>query len=166
MTRTLDGWAVGAGTHLGIVELEAAWGRTAPIRVLERAELISQGLTLSAIARRLRLDRKTVRRSAGAEVAADLLSPRGRCDRATALDPFLPYLTSRWRAGQHVAAFLFDEVWQQGYRGSRRTVRRQLASWRTAEPPPPAHAMLPGPRILAWLLLRGPSDLDDKGRPC
>jgi len=128
-------------------------------RHAEIHELMAQGLTVSAIARRVKLDRKTVRRFAGAEVAADLLGPGGR--RATALDSYLPYLAGRWREGQHVAAFLFDEVWQQGYRGSKRTVRRQLAGWRVAEPPPPAHAMLPGPRTLACLLLR-PSDLDDK----
>ena len=64
--------------------------------------------------------------------------------------------------GQHVAALLFDEIWPKGYRGSKRTVRRQVEGWRTAEPPPPAHAMLPGPRTLAWLLLRRPSDLDEK----
>jgi len=126
-------------------------------------ELLAQGLTLSAIARRVRLDRKTVRRFANADVAADLLGSRGpHCSRATALDPYLPYLAGRWQEGQHVAAFLFNEIRQKGYRGSKRTVRRQLAGWRTAEPPPPAHAMLPGPRTLAWLLLRRPSDLDDK----
>jgi transposase len=129
-------------------------------RHAEIHELMAQGLTVSAIARRVRLDRKTVRRFASAEVAADLLGARG--GRATALDSYLPYLARRWREGQHVAAFLFDEVWQQGYRGSKRTVRRQLAGWRVAEPPPPAHAMLPGPRTLAWLLLRRPSDLDEK----
>jgi hypothetical protein len=129
-------------------------------RHAEIHELMAQGLTVSAIARRVRLDRKTVRRFASAEVAADLLGPRGR--RATTLDPYLPYLATRWREGQQVAAFLFDEVWQQGYRGRKRTVRRQLAGWCVAEPPPPAHAMLPGPRTLAWLLLRRPSDLDEK----
>jgi hypothetical protein len=128
-------------------------------RHVEIHALMAQGLTVSAIARRVRLDRKTVRRFAAAEVAAELLGTRGR--RATALDPYLPYLASRWRAGQHVGAYLFDEVWQQGYRGSKRTVRRQVAGWRTAEPPPPAHVMLPGPRTLAWLMLRRPSDLDD-----
>jgi transposase len=129
-------------------------------RHAEIHELLVQGLTVSAIARRVKLDRKTVRRFAAVEAAADLLGPHGR--RTTALDPYLPYLAKRWREGQHIAAFLFEEVWEQGYRGSKRTVRRQLASWRVAEPPPPAHAMLPGPRTLAWLLLRRPSDLDDK----
>jgi len=123
---------------------------------------MAQGLTITAISRRLRLERKTVRRFACAEAAADLLVTGGR--RTRALDPYLPYLASRWREGQQVAAFLFDEIWQQGYRGSKRSVRRQLAGWRVAEPPPPAHVMLPGPRTLAWLLLRRPSDLDDKER--
>ena len=129
-------------------------------RHAEIHELMAHGLSVSAIARRVRLDRKTVRRFANAEVDADLLGPRGL--RATVLDAYLPYLARRWREGQHVAAFLFDEVRQQGYRGSKRTVRRQLTGWRVAEPPPPAHAMLPGPRTLAWLLLRRPSDLDEK----
>jgi transposase len=129
-------------------------------RHAEIHELMAQGLTISAIARRVRLDRKTVRRFADAEAAADLLGPHGQ--RATALDGYLPYLAKRWREGQHVAAFLFDEVRQQGYRGSKRTVRRQLAGWRTAEPPPPAHALLPGPRTLTWLLLRRPADLDEQ----
>ncbi|MBV9322198.1 MAG: ISL3 family transposase [Chloroflexi bacterium] len=129
-------------------------------RHAEIHELMTRGLTITAISRRLRLERKTVRRYATAEVAADLLGARGHRD--TALDSYLPYLAKRWQDGQHVAACLFDEIKKRGYRGSKRTVRRQLAGWRTAEPPPPAHVMLPGPRTLAWLLLRRPSDLDEK----
>jgi transposase len=130
-------------------------------RHAEIHELLAQGLTITAISRRLRLHRKTVYRFAAAEVAADLL---GRGRRATALDPYVPYLTKRWREGQHVAAFLFDEISKKGYRGSKRSVRRQVAGWRTDEPPPPRHVMLPGPRTLAWLLLRRPSDLDEKDK--
>jgi transposase len=81
-------------------------------RHTEIQELRTQGLTVTCIARRLRLDRKTVRRFAKAGLAADLLSPLGR--RGTALDPYLPYLAARWQAGQHVAAFLFDEIRQRG----------------------------------------------------
>jgi len=131
-------------------------------RHAEIHELLAQGLTVSAIARRLKLDRKTVRRFTTAAVATDLLGAQGR--RTTALDAYLPYLATRWQEGQHVAAFLFDEVWQRGYRGSKRTVRRQLAGWRTTEPPPPAHVMLPGPWMFVWLLLRRPSDLDEEER--
>jgi transposase len=124
--------------------------------------LLAQGLPISAIGRRLRPNWRTVRRFASAQTATDLLDRGGR--RATALDPFLPYLTRRWQEGQHTAAVLYREVRQQGYRGSQPTVRRQLAAWRTAEPPTPAHAQLPGSRTLAWLLLRRPSELDDKDR--
>src|SRR5439155_22088959 len=53
-------------------------------RHAEIHELLAQGLTITAISRRLRLHRKTVYRFAAAEVAADLL---GRGHRATALDP-------------------------------------------------------------------------------
>lgn len=128
-------------------------------RHAEIHELMAQGLTVTAMSRRLRLDRKTIRRFASAKSASDLLGPRGRRD--SALDPYLPYLAKRWREGQHVAAFLFDEICKTGYRGSKRTIRRHVKAWRTAEPPPPAHALLPGPRTLSWLLLRRPSDLDD-----
>ena len=102
-------------------------------RHAEIHELMAQGLTVSAIARRVKLDRKTVRRFAGAEVAADLLGPGGR--RATALDSYLPYLAGRWREGQHVAAFLFDEVWQQGLswqQAHRPTSAGRLARCRAA----------------------------------
>jgi len=129
-------------------------------RHAEIHESMAKGLTITAMSRRLRLDRKTIRRFASAKIAADLLGPRR--PKVSMLDPYLPYLASRWREGQHVAAFLFDEIRQKGYRGSKRSVRRQVEDWRTAEPPPPAHVLLPGPRTLAWLLLRRPSDLDEK----
>jgi transposase len=131
-------------------------------RHAEVHELLAQGLPISAIGRRLRLNWRTVRRFASAQTADDVLDRAGR--RASALDPFLPYLTRRWREGQHTAAVLYRELRQHGYRGSQPTVRRQLAAWRTTEPPTPAHAQLPGSRTLAWLLLRRPSDLDDKDR--
>src|SRR5207245_1279046 len=66
-------------------------------RHAEIHELMAQGLSLSAIARRLRLNRKTVRRFARAGVAADLVASRGRSCRNTALDPSLPYLAHRWQ---------------------------------------------------------------------
>ena len=72
-----------------------------------------------------------------------------------------PYLARRWREGQHVAKVLFEEIRGLGYRGSVRTIARYVAGWRIAEPPPPAYARLPGPRTLAWLLLRRASDLDE-----
>jgi transposase len=145
----------------------------APNRTAARTErrhaeihaLLAQGLSSSIIARQLGLDRRTVRKFADAEVAVHLLSRGG--DRRSKLDPFLPYLAQRWADGQQVAAALFTEIKQQGYPGRERTVQAHLARWRTTERTRPASAMpsgplLPGPRNLAWLLLRRPSDLDDE----
>ena len=121
--------------------------------------LLQQGLTVSAIARRLKLDRKTVRRFVVARAPTDLLRREG--PRTKALDVYQPHLARRWREGQHVAKVLYNELRALGYRGSMRSVARYVANWRTDEPPSPAYALLPGPRTLAWLLLRRPSDLDN-----
>ncbi|HEV8637899.1 MAG TPA: ISL3 family transposase [Chloroflexota bacterium] len=121
--------------------------------------LLAQGLSVNAAARRLGLDWRTVRKFAGAATAAPLVHA---CRYRTKLDPFLPYLARRWGEGQHVAAALFGEIGKLGYRGSERAVREHLSRWRTAAPPRPAQAGLPGPRALAWLLLRRPSELDDE----
>ena len=114
---------------------------------------------MSAIARQLKLDRKTIRRFAVAEAPTDLLRREG--PRVRALDVFQPHLARRWREGEHVAKVLYNEIRGLGYRGSVRSVARYVANWRTDEPPSPAYALLPGPRTLAWLLLRRPSDLDE-----
>jgi transposase len=128
-------------------------------RHAEVHHLLHQGLTVSAIARLLKLDRKTVRRFANADAPTDLLGRDHQ--RRSAVGAYQPYLVRRWREGQHVAKVLFNEVRRLGYRGSVRTVARYVAGWRTAEPPSPAYALLPGPRTLAWMLLRRPSELDE-----
>jgi hypothetical protein len=128
-------------------------------RHAEIHHLLDRALTVSAIARLLKLDRKTVRRFADADAPTDLLG----CDRhrRSAVEAYQPNLARRWREGQHVAKVLFNEIRGLGYRGSVRSVSRYVAGWRTAEPPSPEYALLPGPRTLAWLLLRRPSDLDE-----
>jgi transposase len=123
--------------------------------------LLKQGLHRAAIARRLNLRWATVNKYALAPSAEPLIRS---CRFRTKLDPFLPFLAQRWSEGEHVAATLFNEVRAQGYRGKERTVRARLSEWRTAAPPRPAEARLPGPRTLCWLLLRRPSDLNDDER--
>jgi transposase len=128
-------------------------------RHAEVHHLLERGLTVSAIARQLQLERKTVRRFVRAASPADLLMRDG--PRQRALDAYRPYLARRWREGQHVAKVLFDEIRALGYRGSVRSTARYVTRWRRAEPPPPMYASLPGPRTLAWMLLRRPSELDE-----
>jgi len=97
-------------------------------RHAEIQELRRQGLTIAAISRRLRLTRKTVYRFVRAEAGADLLGARGR--RATALDPYSPYLAKQWRDGLHVAAYLFEEIWEEGL--SRKQAHRATSGGRLA----------------------------------
>jgi transposase len=124
--------------------------------------LRSKGLRITQIAEQLRLSRKTVRKFAKVDTAADLRRPTGEGPRG--LDRFTPYLVRRWQEGCHVGAFLHDELKALGYRGSKRRVRRFVESWRKTKPPPAVRRILPGPQTLCWLLLRRRSELDDAER--
>jgi transposase len=131
--------------------------RHAEIHALRR-----KGLTIAAIAEQLHLNRTTVRKFVRVNSAADLRRPTGQGPRG--LDRFTPYLVRRWQEGCQVAAFLHAEVRALGYRGSERTVRRFVESWRKATAPPALRRILPGPQTLCWLLLRRRSELDDAER--
>lgn len=60
-------------------------------------ELIDQGWTISAIARRLHLDRKTVRRFKNTDL--DILIASARDRRPSLNDPFTAYLQAQFAAG-------------------------------------------------------------------
>ncbi len=84
-------------------------------------ELLRDGVSVSEIARRTGVDRKTIRRirsQSGHPV------PRRRPPRSRLLDPFAPYLRQRVAAGVLNATKLFGEVRQQGYPGGVAQVRR------------------------------------------
>ena len=124
--------------------------------------LRGRGLTITAIAQQLQLNRTTVRKFVRVGAAADLRRPVGV--RPRGLDRFLPYLARRWQEGCRVAGYLYTEVYALGYRGSRRTVRRFVQGWRKTQAPPPVRRVLPGPQNLCWLLLRRRSELDEAER--
>ena len=119
-------------------------------------------MNITAIAEQLHLNRTTVRKFLRVSSAADLRRPTGEGPRG--LDRFTPYLVRRWQDGCQAAAFLHDELKTLGYRGSKRTVRRFVESWRKTKPPPALRRVLPGPQTLCWLLLRRRSELDDAER--
>jgi hypothetical protein len=124
----------------------------APSRIQSRNErrhaeihaLRRKGMNITAIAEQLRVNRTTVRKFVRVSSAADLRRPTGEGPRG--LDRFTPYLVSRWQDGCHVAAFPHAEVKALGYRGSKRTVRRFVESWRKTKPPPAVRRILPGHR--------------------
>jgi transposase len=88
-------------------------------------DLHRQGLTVSAIARQLGIDRKTVRRYIARGLEPPAYGPRPVPQRST--DRFLPYL------GQRLAAFpgltavrLWRELRERGYTGGYTAVRRAV----------------------------------------
>lgn len=115
--------------------------------------LVEAGWTISAIGRRLNLDRKTVRRFRDTDLDQLLTSARERRP-AGVLEPFKPYLNTRFTVteGQVSGSRLFLELRERGYRGSRQVVRKHLAALRsgTAEP---VRADIPSPRkITSWIM--------------
>ncbi len=80
-------------------------------------ELHRQGLTVSAIARQLGMDRKTVRRYIGRGLKPPTYGPRQRQQRST--DPFLSYLRERLAAYPGLTAVrLWRELRERGYAGT------------------------------------------------
>lgn len=121
-------------------------------------ELVAREYSLSAIARSLRLDRKTVRRYA--RCATPPTSPAPATRRRSLLDPYTADLARRWQEGCRNAALLWQELRAAGYRGSATTVRAYLAPFRD-------HPRLPAQRPLAvrtivTLLIRRPAALTER----
>lgn len=115
--------------------------------------LLEKRWTISAIARRLNLDRKTVRRFRDTDLDQMLASARERRPNGV-LEPFKAYLNVRFTEaqGQVSGTRLFLEIQARGYRGSRQVVRKHLAALRagTAEP---VRADIPSPRkITSWIM--------------
>jgi transposase len=122
-------------------------------------QLLAKGMSISAICRSLRLDRKTVQRFARAATVDELLA-KAR-NRGSLLDRFKPYLHERCNAGCTDAARLTDEITAMGYRGSDKTVRRYLHPFRATLTAPPATPVPPTVRAVTSWLTRRPADLTE-----
>ena len=132
-------------------------------RYQDVVSLYKQGVSISAIARTLGRERKTVRRW----VRADTFPERRSSPRRSALDPFKPYLHQRWESGSHNAAQLWREIQALGYEGCASMVRQYLGELRSHLPPhlrrlrgahgPRSPAIvsvqIPSPTGASWLLL-------------
>jgi transposase len=142
------------------------------VRALHR-----QGYTGSAIARQLRIGKGTVFRYLR---TATFPERQGRSDRGRSLlDPYKPYLLSRWNAGCREALALFAELKGQGYPGSYPTVARYAQRLRQAQglsarqrftrKPVPAVSEPETPRLTprraTWLVLRRPDTRDAREAP-
>ncbi|MFK0239176.1 ISL3 family transposase [Streptomyces vinaceus] len=126
-------------------------------------QLRDRGWTISAIARRLGRDRKTVRHYLTTDLDQILVSARERRPNGH-INRFKPYLQQRFRSGQTNAAGLFREIRERGYRGSRVVVTKYIATLRagTAAPEPPRP--IPSPRRITTWIMRRPDTLTDNQR--
>jgi transposase len=88
-------------------------------------ELHRQGLTVSAIARQLGMDRKTIRRYIARGLEPPTYGPRPPQQRST--DPYLPYLRERLAAYPGLTAVrLWRELRERGYGGGYTAVKRTV----------------------------------------
>lgn len=119
-------------------------------RHAEVNELAATGLPLNAIGRRLRLDRKTVRRYRNKDLA-DLLA--SALDRGQGvLDPFMEYVQHRFHAGCTSSMQLYREVLALGYTGGYHVVHRYVVAIRKGIVVP-ARSIIPRPReITSWIM--------------
>lgn len=99
-------------------------------RYAEVVALHQCGLTQKAIAVRLELHPKTIRRWLRAGAFPERVL-RGK--RVTQLDPYLPYLQERWMEGCRNGHQLWRDLCEQGYVGSRTCVSDWVARQRRAE---------------------------------
>ena len=96
---------------------------------IEVHDLHGQGLSLSAIARRVGQTRATVRKYLR---AASCPVRSARPTGLPALGRHEAYLRERWAAGCDNAAQLWRELRARGFAGSAGAVRRYLGAWRAA----------------------------------
>jgi transposase len=96
---------------------------------MEIRELHRLGVSQSEIARRLGVDRKTVRKYL--QAPPEIYGPRAT--RPGKVEPYSRYLRERWEQGVRNAHKLFLEIVPRGYTGRERQVRAWVAPWRAEE---------------------------------
>jgi transposase len=154
-------------------ELEKGERRTRRLACYERVvALFGAGLSKRAIARKVGLDLKTVRKF----LRADAFPERAQRARRSALDRREEYLQRRWAEGCRNATTLWREIQNRGYRGAVVNVRAFVQPWRDGDgrgrwekdaPPglaPAKRVEPPSPRQAKWLLIREADELDAEER--
>jgi transposase len=103
-------------------------------RRVERYEEIkamrATGASISAIARRMGMQRETVRHFLRADEYPEARPPR----KPSRVEPFAEYLKERWLAGRYNAMQLYREIKARGYRGHVKVLQAYLEAWRKLLP--------------------------------
>ncbi|MFG2369835.1 ISL3 family transposase [Streptomyces mirabilis] len=122
-------------------------------------QLLSEGKSLAAIGRRLRLDHSTVRRFARARSLDELLIKA--TNRTSILDGDKLYLHQRWREGCHDIPQLHRELRARGFTGDIQCIRRYFRPFKKPHspkpknPPAPVPELRPAPkprRVVRWIM--------------
>jgi len=92
---------------------------------MEIQQLHHDGVSVSEIARRLNMDRKTVRK-----YLRQVPRAYERKAKSWKIDPFRGYLRERWELGVQNAARLFTEIQKRGYSGEARARSGRLSASR------------------------------------
>jgi transposase len=124
-----------------------------------------QGMNNKAIARTLKIGRKTVARFLRSGQFPERATPRRKAPR---VNHSRNYLETRWAEGCHNATTLWREIQLKGYVGGRSMVARLVATLRTPgtkyhrklSPPPKTKPVRLSPRQTAMLMARRPEKLD------
>jgi len=114
----------------------------------------ARGQSIRRIARELRIARNTVRRYLPCETVPSQAAGAGR---PSSVMPFTGYLQRRWRAGEHTAFRLWQEIKAQGFSGEVDAVQRFVRAWRktpAGKVPCPVTSRGLSPRQAAKLLLQ------------
>jgi transposase len=101
-------------------------------RIEKALELLLLGWTQKSVAQHLNVHPKTVRRYLQYSSHKSTRSGTG-----SRLDPFKPYILTRWNEGCHNAAQLYREIEPQGFTGQETTVRLFVQQLRLASGFPP-----------------------------
>jgi len=137
-------------------------------RRLEKYEQVMQlhhkGMSCREIARQLNINRATV----GRYIRAGEFPERASRKYASKTDRFTDHLERRWKEGCHNAAQLFRKSEAIGFKGSYCSVRRRVANWDRrndgSSAARPTNVQPPSARRSSRLLLKNPSDLDNRDR--
>ncbi|WP_234334679.1 ISL3 family transposase [Streptomyces sp. NRRL B-1347] len=126
-------------------------------RLFEAVHAVSDsGRSLSAMARELGLNRRTVAKYARAacwQECVRRIPPR----RSTSLDPYLEYLRQRWEEGEHTATVLHQEITAKGYAGHYQRVKMAIAPLRRGMPIATPRERPPSPRQVARWITTAPN---------
>jgi transposase len=123
--------------------------------------LHKQGNSKREIARRLRINRATVRNF----VQSDGCPERAKRRYSSQSDPCADYLWARWNQGCHNVRQLTNEVRAKGFTASYYSIRRRVSKWRksmnaTLKPPPKRSAKM-SPKQISWLVFKDESQLSE-----